>query len=95
MLKEIEKRTPIIKRMVENALEQLMPLGMPDNQKVSGNTLLVSLSDYPEVEPCRFTWLSRLLVSATQSVVDLKTISKAHLCGVYRMVYKLPYTKER
>ena len=29
-LEEIEKRTPIIKRMVENALEQLMPLGMPE-----------------------------------------------------------------
>ena len=29
-LQEIEKRTPIIKRMVENALEQLMPLGMPE-----------------------------------------------------------------
>ena len=29
-IEEIEKRTPIIKRMVENALEQLMPLGVPE-----------------------------------------------------------------
>jgi len=79
-LEEIEKRTPIIKRMVENALEQLMPLGMPEKPEEGKRQHSVNI-------PVRFSEASNGTVDLLgyldfwypqhNLVVDLKTTSKA------------------
>ena len=79
-LEEIEKRTPIIKRMVENALEQLMPLGMPEKPAEGQRQHSVGIPvRFAEGENGTVDLLGYLDFWYPQHnlVVDLKTTSKA------------------
>ena len=77
---EMEKRTPIVKRMVENALEQLMPLGVPEIPEEGKRQHIIQV-------PVRFTEGDNGTVDLIgyldfwypehNLIVDLKTTSKA------------------
>jgi len=80
-LEEIEKRTPIIKRMVENALEQLMPLGMPEKPEEGSRQHAVNIpvrfNEAPNGTVDLLGYLDFKYIKKHNLVVDLKTTSKA------------------